>query len=175
MEVCSLDLGDIGSLIGAVGTILGLIVAICISKQWKKQKRNELIATECRDVIGILLTNVASLNHAKEMYNYNQKKDLLIEFKSSYLNILSRILLLNMTINKTEDIALPLIISYLKLLDDFQIEIQNTEPEIQEIFLRISKQKTKEQSFNDDIEQIILCTHQFVRHIHPYSIYKKFV
>ncbi|SEL33849.1 hypothetical protein [Acinetobacter sp. DSM 11652] len=168
MEACSWDWG-------AIATLIGALVALYISWQWRKQKCNEVIATECREVIGILLANIASLNHAKDMYNLAQKKDLLIEFKSSYLNILSRILLLNITIKNTDNTALPLITSYLKLLDDFQIEIQNTEPEIQEIFLRISKQKTKEQSFNDDVEQIRLCTNRFVEHVHPYSIYKKLV
>lgn len=153
----------------------GALTALVIFYQWRKQKRNELIATEAREIITLLLKNLASLNHAKDMYDQKQKKELLIEFKDSYLTIVSRIWLISMTIKNTESTSIPLIVSYLKLLNDFQIEVQNVEPKIEEILLKITQQKTTEQNFNDSVEEIKKNTHPFVSHIHPYSIYKKLV
>lgn len=62
MDLCTWDWGAIGSILGAVATLIAAGVALYIFTQWKNQKGSEIVAHEAKEAIKELLENMYTIN-----------------------------------------------------------------------------------------------------------------
>lgn len=165
MDFFSLDLG----------ALLSIIVAFYISKQWKDQKRTEVIAKEAKEIIALLMKNQIILSHLRLEENIARTKVELSYIKDEYFNCLGRVRYLSMSI--TEDLE-PLIQelakSYISLLQITETKLENQTPEMEKIHFEMLK-NNEFQPFKEALKNIDTYSVQIIEKIFPYSVYKKYI
>lgn len=100
MDLCTWDVGAIGSILGAVATLIAAGVALYIFTQWKNQKASEVVANEAKYAINELFEiNRIFLELVNFHFdNSNELRGKLINFISASYNTLAKLTFIQNTI-----------------------------------------------------------------------------
>lgn len=162
--------------LGGIAAILSIFVALYISKQWKDQKRTEVIAKEAKEIIALLMKNQIILNHLKIEENLEKVKRELDYIQNEYFNCLGRINYLSMSlVEDLEPLIHELAESYINLLHIAEVNLDNQPAAIEKIYFEMIKSNEGFQPFNESIENINMYSSKIIEIIFPYSVYQKYI
>lgn len=169
MDILGLD-------IEAIATLLGLVVALYISREWKEQKRTEVIAVETKEIIALLLKNQIILSHFKTEERLENVKVELDFIKDEFFNCLGRIRYLEMAITEDlDDLIKKLATAYLSLLHIADTQLENPSVSKDEQYFDKFKQDQGFTQFQQYIDDINTYSSEIIAQIYSYSVYKKYI
>jgi len=171
MDIFNLELD-----FGGLANLIGVFAALYISKEWKDQKRTEVIAQETKEIIAILLKNQIILGHIKNEAKLANVKAELNYIKDEYFNCLGRIMYLEMSISEDlSDLIKKLGESYINLLQIAEIQLDNPSHKLEEKYFDRLKSNEGLKSFQQYVDDINTYSSEIIEKIYLYSIYKKYI